>query len=141
MKELGIQMKPSPRDLLSGADANEDEVSIEAIFKCTENQIPFRAHILLDTTCFVMLEGYPRELSYKLVGLFLSAQQHDSIDTLQSAGRRFCRVPGDDAVCRAKCIDQKAAVPEEPEKPVQQIISQLCKQRKSCDPQTPARVF
>ena len=36
MKELGIQMKHSPRDLLSGADANEDEVRLGSLLLCMQ---------------------------------------------------------------------------------------------------------
>lgn len=43
VKDLGIQLKQSPRELLLGADANEDEVnSLSFLFKD-----PSAAHLLL----------------------------------------------------------------------------------------------
>ena len=39
VKELGIQMNPSPRDLLSGADANEDEVSYPFLLLYVQTQV------------------------------------------------------------------------------------------------------
>ena len=67
VKDLGIQMNPSPRDLLSGADANEDEVSNEAIFTCTQHRQVCANR--LDTTFAKMPRGRIQKLSCKCVGL------------------------------------------------------------------------